>query len=168
MSQTVARRVGTASGAAEAQTMMLLKGHCGRRRRDVIEMMGTPRPTPRDLWAEIGDVIHDLPAFLTAPLYRRRHLRGGPRRPSPTPCPAIRSCRAPSSRRQGRSPSSPAGRRVAVAGPGRLPAGRLVQQRPARQSRPPQRHHDRARLPASRGRPMGADVPLGAVRAQRF
>ena len=38
---------------------------------------GTPRPTPRDLLAEIGDVAHDVPAFLTAPLYRRWHLQWG-------------------------------------------------------------------------------------------
>jgi hypothetical protein len=35
------------------------------------------RPTPRELLAEIGDVAHDLPAFLAAPLFRRRHLRWG-------------------------------------------------------------------------------------------
>jgi hypothetical protein len=35
------------------------------------------RPTWRQLAREILDVGHDLPAFLTAPLYRRRHLRWG-------------------------------------------------------------------------------------------
>jgi hypothetical protein len=40
-------------------------------------MAATPKPTPRQLLAEIGDVLHDLPAFLTAPLYRGWHLRWG-------------------------------------------------------------------------------------------
>jgi hypothetical protein len=31
----------------------------------------------RELLDQIGDVLHDLPAFLTAPLYRRWHLRWG-------------------------------------------------------------------------------------------
>jgi hypothetical protein len=31
----------------------------------------------RHLLSQIGDVLHDLPAFLTAPLYRRWHLRWG-------------------------------------------------------------------------------------------
>jgi hypothetical protein len=30
------------------------------------------------LLAQIGDVVHDLPAFLTAPLYLRWHLAPGP------------------------------------------------------------------------------------------
>ena len=40
-------------------------------------MADVARPTLRQLLAEIGDVVHDVPAFLTAPLYRRRHLRWG-------------------------------------------------------------------------------------------
>lgn len=35
------------------------------------------RPALRQLLAEIRDVVHDVPAFLTAPLYRSRHLRWG-------------------------------------------------------------------------------------------
>jgi hypothetical protein len=35
------------------------------------------RPTLGQLLAEIRDVLHDVPAFLTAPLYRSRHLRWG-------------------------------------------------------------------------------------------
>ena len=35
------------------------------------------RPTTSELFAEIGDVLRDVPAFLTAPLYRRRHLHWG-------------------------------------------------------------------------------------------
>jgi hypothetical protein len=35
------------------------------------------RPTQRQIVSELGDVLHDLPAFLTAPLYRRWHLRWG-------------------------------------------------------------------------------------------
>ncbi|HEX9065573.1 MAG TPA: hypothetical protein VF843_10725 [Streptosporangiaceae bacterium] len=35
------------------------------------------RPARGELAREILDVGHDLPAFLTAPLYRRRHLRWG-------------------------------------------------------------------------------------------
>ena len=34
-------------------------------------------PTPLELLREIGDVAHDVPAFLAAPLFRRRHLRWG-------------------------------------------------------------------------------------------
>ena len=37
----------------------------------------TPRPTVAELAREIADVASDLPLFLTAPLYRRRHLRWG-------------------------------------------------------------------------------------------
>jgi hypothetical protein len=40
-------------------------------------MASVAAPTPRQLAAEIGDVARDLPAFLTAPLFRRRHLRWG-------------------------------------------------------------------------------------------
>jgi len=35
------------------------------------------RTERRDLLAQIGDVLHDFPAFLTAPLYRRWHLHWG-------------------------------------------------------------------------------------------
>jgi hypothetical protein len=35
------------------------------------------RPTKRQIVNEVGDVLHDLPAFLTAPLYRRWHLHWG-------------------------------------------------------------------------------------------
>ena len=35
------------------------------------------RTNRRELLDQIGDVLHDLPAFLTAPLYRRWHLRWG-------------------------------------------------------------------------------------------
>ena len=37
----------------------------------------TPRPSVAELAREIADVASDLPLFLTAPLYRRRHLRWG-------------------------------------------------------------------------------------------
>jgi hypothetical protein len=37
----------------------------------------TARPTYRQMRAEIADVIQDIPAFLTAPLYRRWHLHWG-------------------------------------------------------------------------------------------
>ncbi|MCU1613641.1 MAG: hypothetical protein JWO98_1181 [Frankiales bacterium] len=51
---------------------------------------------------------------------------------------------------------------LAVAGAGRVRAGRLLQPRPARQPRPPECDHDRARIPAPRGRSVGvADVSLG-------
>ncbi|HLY82996.1 MAG TPA: hypothetical protein VKQ71_08415 [Acidimicrobiales bacterium] len=40
-------------------------------------MADAVRPTRRELLGEIGDVVHDLPAFVTAPLYRRWHLRWG-------------------------------------------------------------------------------------------
>src|SRR5947209_6004084 len=47
------------------------------RRMDVAEMADVARPTQRQVVSELGDVLHDLPAFLTAPLYRRWHLRWG-------------------------------------------------------------------------------------------
>jgi hypothetical protein len=40
-------------------------------------MSDRARPTPGELLAGIGHVAHDLPAFLTAPLYRRWHLHWG-------------------------------------------------------------------------------------------
>jgi hypothetical protein len=40
-------------------------------------MAGTVRPTLRELLLELRDVAGDLPLFLTAPLYRRRHLHWG-------------------------------------------------------------------------------------------
>jgi len=43
----------------------------------MVEVAGTAGPTRRELAAEIGDVLHDVPAFLTAPLYRGWHLRWG-------------------------------------------------------------------------------------------
>jgi hypothetical protein len=36
-----------------------------------------PGPTQRQIVSELGDVLHDFPVFLTAPLYRRWHLRWG-------------------------------------------------------------------------------------------
>jgi len=42
----------------------------------VVEVVAGVRP-PRQLLAEVGDVVHDVPAFLTAPLYRRWHLHWG-------------------------------------------------------------------------------------------
>ena len=40
-------------------------------------MFGATKPTRHELAVEIGDVLHDVPAFFTAPMYRRRHLRWG-------------------------------------------------------------------------------------------
>jgi hypothetical protein len=40
-------------------------------------MAAVARPSRQQLAAELGDVVHDLPAFVTAPLYRRWHLRWG-------------------------------------------------------------------------------------------
>ena len=40
-------------------------------------MAATARPTPPELLGEIWDVIHDIPIFVTAPLYRKWHLRWG-------------------------------------------------------------------------------------------
>ena len=42
-----------------------------------MEMASNARPTRRELLGEIRDVVTDLPIFLTAPLYRRWHLRWG-------------------------------------------------------------------------------------------
>jgi hypothetical protein len=38
---------------------------------------GAVRPTRRQLAGQVADVLRDLPALLTAPLYRRRHLGWG-------------------------------------------------------------------------------------------
>jgi hypothetical protein len=40
-------------------------------------MTEAARPTGRQFAAELDNVAHDLPAFMTAPLYRRWHLRWG-------------------------------------------------------------------------------------------
>lgn len=40
-------------------------------------MVAPGAPTRRELVAEVGDVVHDVPAFLTAPLYRRWHRHWG-------------------------------------------------------------------------------------------
>lgn len=45
--------------------------------KGVAEMTHAARPTPRELLSEVGDVLHDLPVLLSAPLYRRWHLRWG-------------------------------------------------------------------------------------------
>lgn len=37
----------------------------------------TPRPTRKQLGAQVRSVAADLPLFLTAPLFRRWHLRWG-------------------------------------------------------------------------------------------
>jgi len=43
----------------------------------VVDVVATARPTGRQVVAEIGNVLHDIPAFLTAPLFRKWHLRWG-------------------------------------------------------------------------------------------
>jgi len=40
-------------------------------------MADIARPTRQELAAEFRDVVRDLPALVTAPLYRRWHLRWG-------------------------------------------------------------------------------------------
>ncbi len=40
-------------------------------------MAGSARPTNREVAIEIRNVMRDLPILLTAPLYRRWHLRWG-------------------------------------------------------------------------------------------
>ncbi|MDX6245773.1 MAG: hypothetical protein QOE76_3496, partial [Frankiales bacterium] len=40
-------------------------------------MAGTARPTGRELATEVRNVLADLPLLVTAPLYRRWHLRWG-------------------------------------------------------------------------------------------
>ncbi len=40
-------------------------------------MVNTGRPTHQELRAQIADVAHDIPAFLTAPMYRQWHLHWG-------------------------------------------------------------------------------------------
>ena len=41
------------------------------------EMANDARPKQRQVVSQLGDVLQDLPAFLTAPLYRRWHLHWG-------------------------------------------------------------------------------------------
>jgi len=43
----------------------------------VIEMVPGRGPTTRQLIVEVGDVAHDVPTFLTSPLYRRWHRHWG-------------------------------------------------------------------------------------------
>jgi hypothetical protein len=43
----------------------------------VVEVAETARPTVREFAAEVLDFLHELPAFLTAPLYRSWHSRWG-------------------------------------------------------------------------------------------
>jgi len=45
--------------------------------RDVIEMVTGRGPSTRQLIAEVGDVAHDVPTFLTSPLYRHWHRHWG-------------------------------------------------------------------------------------------
>ena len=40
-------------------------------------MVEAAKPSMRELLAEVADVIHDLPAFMTAPLYRKWHRHWG-------------------------------------------------------------------------------------------
>src|SRR5918994_7855134 len=49
----------------------------GRIKGPVIEMTEGTKSHRRELLDQIGDVVHDVPAFLTAPLYRRWHLHWG-------------------------------------------------------------------------------------------
>ena len=86
------------------------------------------RPTKRQLAAELGHVVRDLPAFAAAPLCRGWHLRWGA---TPAEVAAVmpgdalfpragyRSTRAITI---GAPPDW-----LAVAGAGRLPAGRVLQ-----------------------------------------
>ena len=43
----------------------------------MVAMETSAKTERRDLLGQIGDVLHDLPAFLTAPLYRKWQLRWG-------------------------------------------------------------------------------------------
>ena len=40
-----------------------------------VEPLSAAGPTRRELVVQVRNVAHDLPTFLTAPLYRNRHLR---------------------------------------------------------------------------------------------
>lgn len=40
-------------------------------------MAEVSKPSMRELFAEVADVVHDLPAFMTAPLYRKWHRHWG-------------------------------------------------------------------------------------------
>jgi hypothetical protein len=51
--------------------------HFGGPRGEVVETVNARTTKPRELLAQLRDVASDLPAFLTAPLYRRWHLQWG-------------------------------------------------------------------------------------------
>jgi hypothetical protein len=127
------------------------------------KMVGdAPRPSGRQLARQFAAVMRDLPPLLTAPLYRRRHLGWGATPQERVadmpgdelfPLAQYRSTRAITIQAQ---PEAVWPWLVQV-GCGQ---GGLLQPRPARQPRPPQRDHDPSRLPAPRGRSVGADVTV--------
>ena len=55
----------------------LVAGSGGRIEGPVIEMTEGTKTHRRELLEQVGDVVHDVPAFLTAPLYRRWHVHWG-------------------------------------------------------------------------------------------
>ena len=120
----------------------------------------TPRPTVAELAGEIADVASDLPLFLTAPLYRRWHLRWGATA-------AEVASALPGDDLCARAQFGCTGAVTIDAPPQAVwpwlvqvgCQGRLLQQRPAGQSRNPQRSRDPPGIPASRDRPMGVDGP---------
>ena len=127
-------------------------------------MTRTPAPrAPRSARAvlvhQLRTVAADLPLMITAPLYRRRHLRWGAtpgevlsRMPGDDLLPhaQFRCTRAVTID----APPVAVWPWLVQVGCGR---GRLVQQRPARQPRPSQRPRDPSRAAAPRGRAVGAD-----------
>src|SRR4029077_11058352 len=130
-------------------------------------------PDMPDLMAEICPVVQALPVFLTAPLYRRWHLRWGATAaeataelPGDTMVPAAqyRSTRAITID----APASEIWPWLVQMG---LPARRLLQRRPAGQPGSPERYYDHPRTPAPRGWPadpyVAAGPDIGAHRVQR-
>jgi hypothetical protein len=66
------------AGMVNTSTEHTVSGpHFGGRRREEVETVNTASTKPRELLAQIRHVASDLPAFLTAPLYRRWHLHWG-------------------------------------------------------------------------------------------
>lgn len=133
------------------------------RRRDVTQMEHVAKPTQRQLLAELGDVARDLPAFLTAPLYRGWHLRWGAT-PAETAASLPGDALVPHAQFK-------ATRAITIDAPPEAVWPWLVQagcQRAGFYSNDlldnlghPSAHHDRSPPAAPADRPVGADVPGG-------
>ena len=119
-----------------------------------------PARAPRHLVRQIASVVHYVPALLTAPLYRRRHLRWGATSAESrrrTPWRFVRVERAvPGDESNHDRCATQVG--VAMARAGRLRTRWTLQQRSPRQPLPPQRRRDHSRAAGFGRRALGGDV----------